>query len=152
MAKMTFKGSTKWSGQGVYVTSRFRGFEVAMDEPESLGGTNRAMNPVELLLSALGGCIAVLVSAYAQEQGLQIDDLSVDLEGDLDSDGFTGKAPVRPGFQDIRVKVNVASPEPQHKVNELIELALERCPVKDTLSGVSVAESYRVCQPEPVGA
>ncbi|MGC9360260.1 MAG: OsmC family protein [Anaerolineae bacterium] len=146
MANVTFKARTDWSGQGVYVESRARRFQVAMDEPEPLG-TNRAMNPVELLLSSLGGCIAILVSAFAEEDGLQIEDVSVEVEGDLDPDGFRGKAGVRPGFQDIRVQVNVVSPEPERRVNELVELALERCPVKDTLSGVSVKESYTVHQP-----
>lgn len=144
MAKITFRGTTRWSGESLYVTSEFRGFEVAMDEPQSLGGTNRAMNPVELLLSALGGCIAILVPAFAAEQGLQIDDVTVSLEGDLDPDGYMGKAPVRPGFQDIRVKVNVDSSEPREKIEELIKLVFERCPVKDTLSGVPVAESYTI--------
>jgi uncharacterized OsmC-like protein len=148
MAKVTFRARTDWSGQGVYVESRARKFRVAMDEPESLGGTDRAMNPVELLLSSLGGCIAILVPAFAAEEGLQIDDVSVDMEGDLDPDGFLGKADVRPGFGEIRVQVTVVSPEPEHRVNALIERALERCPVKDTLCGVPVEESYRVEQPE----
>jgi len=149
MANVTFKTRTDWAGQGVYVESRARRFQVAMDEPESLGGTNRAMNPVELLLSSLGGCIAIVVSAFAEEEGLRIDDVTVHVEGDLDPEGFLGKADVRPGFQDIRVRVNVVSPEPEHRVAQLVELALKRCPVKDTLTGVSVEESYRVHQPEP---
>jgi len=144
MAKMTFRASTAWTGKGLHVVSKARGFEVSMDEPESLGGTNVGMNPVELLLSALGGCLAVLVPAFAAEQGLQIDDVTVGLEGDLDPDGYMGKAPVRPGFQDIRVTVNVASPEPREKIEELIELVFERCPVKDTLRGVPVSERYTI--------
>lgn len=144
MAKTTFRASTAWTGKGLHVISKARRFEVSMDEPESLGGTNLGMNPVELLLSSLGGCLAVLVPAFAAEQGLQIDDVTVALEGDLDPDGFMGKAPVRPGFQDIRVKLNVTSPEPREKIEKLIELVFQRCPVKDTLSGVPVSESYTI--------
>jgi len=142
MANTTFRATTKWTGEGLHVVSKARGFEVSMDEPESLGGTNVGMNPVELLLSALGGCMAVLVPAFAAEHGLQIDDVSISLEGDLDPDGFLGRSDVRPGFQDIRVKLNVKSPEPRERIEELMELVFERCPVKDTLCGVPVSETY----------
>ena len=144
MANMTYRATIKWTGEGLHVVAKARGFEVSMDEPESLGGTNVAMNPVELLLSALGGCMAVLVPAFAAEHGLQIDDVSISVEGDLDPDGFLGRSDARPGFQAIRVKLNVVSPEPREKLDELMALVVERCPVKDTLRGVPVSETYTI--------
>ena len=36
-----------------------RRFQVAVDRPKQLGGTDRAMNLVELLLCSLGGCALI---------------------------------------------------------------------------------------------
>ena len=42
--------------QGVAVKVQARQFELMLDEPKSLGGTDTGMNPVEALLGALGAC------------------------------------------------------------------------------------------------
>jgi uncharacterized OsmC-like protein len=44
----------------MYCEGGARGFKVAVDEPKQLGGTDRAMNLVELLLCSLGGCMSIL--------------------------------------------------------------------------------------------
>jgi uncharacterized OsmC-like protein len=64
--------------------------------------------------------------------------VKVEVEGDLDPDGFLEKAKVRPGFSAIRYKLHVESPSPAEHVNQLIAHAVRVCPVKDTLSGVSI--------------
>jgi len=87
----TFKSNTKTLSDGMQVESSSRNFSFKMDEPKALGGTDEAMSPVEALLCALGGCQAIVVKAYAKAQGLDIEDFSVDLEGDIDLDGFMRK-------------------------------------------------------------
>src|SRR5699024_11986052 len=67
------------------------GKQVIIDEPKKLGGTDQGPNPVEYVLSALGGCVNVLVVSFAKSFGVQVEDLQVHVEGDLDSDGFLGK-------------------------------------------------------------
>lgn len=138
MANITFKSDVKWSGQGVSSDAVSGPHTLRIDEPEALGGTNTGPNPVELLLSALGGCLVVLVNAFAPAHGVEVNDVSVDVEGDLDPDGFQGLSDVRPGFSEIRYKLNIDSPSPTEKVQELTEHILRACPVKDTLAGVPV--------------
>src|SRR5699024_3777528 len=67
MAIVTFKSDVKWNGEGVLSTAHIGDKEVLIDEPESLGGTDIAPNPVEYLLAGLGGCINVLVVTFAEQ-------------------------------------------------------------------------------------
>lgn len=142
MAKTTFSAAMSWSGSGVYCEGGARGFKVAADEPKQLGGTNRAMNPVELLLCALGGCMSICAAAFAKECDVDLRGFSVELEGDLDPDGFLGRNPnVRTGYQEIRYTMIIDSPSPQENIDRLVDMIERRCPVSDTLSGVEVARA-----------
>lgn len=139
MALQTFKTTTAWSGKGVYVESSARNFKVSMDEPAGLGGTDKAMNPVEMLLSSLGGCMSICAAAFAKACGVDLKGYSVDIEGDLDTDGFLGKDPsVRKGYQEIRCTMHIDSPSPKENIEKLVRMIEERCPVSDTLKGVHV--------------
>jgi len=139
MANTIFKANTKWTGESLYCEGTSRDFKIAVDEPKALGGTDKAMNPVEMLLNALGGCITICAAAFAKGCGVDLKGCSVDIEGDLDPAGFTGKDPnVRPGFQEIRYKINLDTPSPQENIQKLLDLIELRCPVSDTLKGVKV--------------
>lgn len=140
MANTVFKANVKWTGKGVYSEGTSRDFTVGLDEPKELGGTDQAMNPVEMLLNALGGCMAICAAAFAKKCKVDLKGCNVEIEGDLDTDGFLGINPeVRNGYQEIRYKINIDSPSPQENINKLLELIEERCPVSDTLKGVKVA-------------
>ena len=142
MAKATFGAAAEWSGRGVYTEAAARGFKVAMDEPAELGGTNRAMNPVEMLLCSLGGCMCICAAAFAQACRVELRGFRVELEGDLDLDGFMGKNPeARKGYQQIRYRLHLDTPSPAENVERLVSLIKERCPVSDTLAGVEVVGS-----------
>jgi len=138
MTNITFKSDVKWTGTGVSADATSGSHTLRIDEPEALGGNNSGPNPVELLLSALGGCLVVLVNAFAPAHGVDVKDVQVKVEGDLDPDGFQGLSEVRPGFSEIRYKLTINSPSPTDKIAELTEHVLTACPVKDTLTGVPV--------------
>lgn len=133
MPKATFSSSVELK-QGLYCQATARSFTTFMDEPPSLGGTDQAMNPVELLLCALGGCLVISAQAFSEECGVVLKDMTVDLEGDLNTDGFFGKDPNVPaGFLEIRATVNLDTDSPGENVKKLIETIEKRCPVSDTL-------------------
>jgi uncharacterized OsmC-like protein len=54
------------------------------DEPEVLGGTNTAANPVEQILGALGSCLSIGYTAGAVARGITIEHLRIDLTGTID--------------------------------------------------------------------
>jgi uncharacterized OsmC-like protein len=136
MANITFKSDVKWTGQGVSCDAISGNHTIRIDEPPVLGGKDTGPNPVELLLSALGGCLVVLVNAFAPAHGVEVTDVKVEVAGDLDPDGFMGKSDARPGFSEIRYKLTIDSPSAAEKVAELTAHVLKSCPVKDTLTGV----------------
>ncbi|MCD6182535.1 MAG: OsmC family protein [Candidatus Cloacimonetes bacterium] len=139
MAKALFTSKVKWSGKSLVATGGTRGFEVSMDEPKGLGGSDTAMNPVEMLLTSFGGCIVICGVSFAKLCKVDLKDISVDIEGDLDPDGFLGINPdVRMGFQEIRFLIHIDSPSPQENIDKLKVLIKERCPVSDTLKGVKI--------------
>ncbi len=103
-----------------------------VDEPESLGGGNAAANPVEYALAALGSCQAITYRYWATQLGIRIDELTVEVDGDLDVRGFFGVDDgVRPGFGAVRVRVRLSGPETAARYKELAHAVDAHCPVLD---------------------
>jgi uncharacterized OsmC-like protein len=140
MALVTFKSTTRKLKGGLAVESQARNFKIVMDEPETLGGTDTGINPVETLLCALGACQTIVAMAFAQSQNIDLQDFWVDVEGDLDPDGFMKGAPgIRPGFQEVRFTMHIKSNSPEDKLQAFQKFIESRCPVGDTLSkGVAI--------------
>ena len=131
--KETFKVISKKTPTGLQVESTARGFKLTMDEPEELGGTNTGMNPVEALLCALGSCQTIVAYAFAKAQGIDLEEFHVELEGDLDPDGFMGLADVRNGFQEIRYSMHFKSTATQEELESFAQFIESKCPVGDCL-------------------
>ena len=103
-----------------------------VDEPRSLGGANAAANPVQYALASLGSCQAITYRFWAAQLGVELDSITVRVEGDLDLRGFFGvDDAVRPGLTAVRVEVTVAGPESQQRYAELATAVDEHCPVLD---------------------
>ncbi|MEH7106987.1 OsmC family protein [Bacillus sp. JJ1764] len=133
MPQTTFK-ATAHLQKGVQVKVKSRNFEVTVDEPPSLGGTDTGMNPVELVLCALGACQAICAASFANKFGIKFNDFWIELEGDLDTDGFMGFSDVRNGYSEIRYNVHIDTEEPLEKVEKFVQFIESRCPVGDTLA------------------
>lgn len=119
-----------------------RGFKIVMDEPEDFGGTDKAMNPVEALLCALGACQSIVVAAFAESFGFSYEEFHIELEGDLDPDGFMGLADVRCGFQEIRFVMHFKTTESQEKAEAFAAFVEKTCPVGDCLAnGVKLVQA-----------
>ncbi len=130
----TFKAKVKKLPGGLQVEGVSRNFKIIMDEPADMGGTNVGMNPVEATLCALGGCQSIVAAAFAQAQGVKFEEFYVDIEGDIDLDGFMGKSDVRPGLQEIRFTMHFKTDESQEKMEKFAEFIEKTCPVGDTLA------------------
>lgn len=130
----TFKATAIKTPGGLQVEANSRGFKILFDEPEDMGGTNTAMNPVEALLCTLGACQSLVASAFAAAHDITFEEFHIDLEGDLDPDGFMGLADVRNGFQEIRFVMHFKSNEPKEKLEEYAKFIDNTCPVGDCLA------------------
>lgn len=112
-----------------------RGFEFVIDEPETLGGTDVAPNPVEYLIGAWAGCLNVVCHVVAGELGFEIDELSIEIAGDLDPRTFLGESTEsRAGYREIRATIDVQSTATEETLSTWLQRIEERCPITDNLA------------------
>ena len=134
VADTKWNARVKWNG-GFRSHATIREFEpIASDEPPELGGSNTGPNPVEQVLAALGNCLAVGYAANATAAGIEIKDLSIDLEGDIDLHTFLGLAEGNAGYSGISVKVNIDSDASAADIQALHDKVTNTSPVGHTLS------------------
>jgi uncharacterized OsmC-like protein len=134
VADTRWSAQVKWKG-GFRSEAKIRDFEPsASDEPQQLGGTDTGPNPVEQVLAALGNCLAVGYAANATAAGIEISDLSIDLEGDIDLHTFLGLSEGNAGYNGISVKVKIDSDASQEQLEALHQKVVSTSPVGHTLS------------------
>jgi len=120
--------------EGLRSETKIRQFNVTVDEPPNLGGTDTGPNPVEFVLAALATCQEITYRAYATALGIPLESVSVTLEGSLDLRGFFAvKDGVRAGFNDVRGVVNLKSSAPDAELAKLKDVVDAHCPVLDIL-------------------
>ncbi len=133
-AQTTWRVTVDWRG-GFRSEATVRDFvAVPSDEPPGLGGTDTAANPVEQLLGALGNCLAVGYAANAAAAGIRLDDLRIELEGDLDLHTFLGLADGNAGYESIRATVHIDADADDAAIAELHGKVVGTSPVGHTLS------------------
>jgi len=133
MSNITFKATSR-SVEGLVVESESSNFKLTIDEPVALGGTNTGMNPVEALLCSLGSCQVIVARVFAKANGIEIDEFRVEIEGDIDPDGFIlGTPGIRNGFSEIRTKMYIKTKAQTEKVKAFAKFIEGRCPVGDTI-------------------
>lgn len=138
MYEKTYKVTGRKVGD-LEVDIEARGHKVKLDEPIASGGTDKGMNPVEMLLGSIAACQTITTAIYAESMGIKIDDLSIEVEGDMDSAGFMGYAKFRPGYTNIRSHIKIKSDADPAMVQQLIDLVEIRCPVEDSVkNGVEI--------------
>jgi uncharacterized OsmC-like protein len=111
---------------------------VVVDEPLHLFGQNTAPAPGEMVLSALGGCLAVGITAVATWKQVKLSRLEVLLEGDIGNPaawgaGGSAMQPPQMGFQQIRVKVIIEGDASREQLEEIVQHANYYSPVANTM-------------------
>ena len=133
VADTTWRAEVKWNG-GFRSEAKVRDFDSAKsDEPYQLGGTNTGPNPVEQLLGALGNCLAVGYAANATAAGIKINDMTIEVEGNLDLHTFLGLKDGNAGFSNISVDVSLDSDANPEALQALHEKVKSTSPVGHTL-------------------
>ncbi|NLR10630.1 MULTISPECIES: OsmC family protein [Lactobacillaceae] len=134
-----YQATARKTPSSLQVDVHSRGVHTTIDEPTSLGGTNTGMNPVELVLSALGTSLQETAARLASENKFNYEQMAVSLEGDLDAAGFMGDPDIRNGFQEIRYRLEFKTQASQAECSEFADLVAANCPVEDMLkNGVNV--------------
>lgn len=153
LAHFRFRARNKWIdggenrstirgfyGAGREDDSRTSDFEFTNGEPPVLLGRNEGANPVEFLLHALAGCVTTTTVLHAAARGITIFELSTELEGDIDLQGFLGlDESVSPGYREIRIKMNIRADCSDEELDDLLKFSSAHSPTCTT-----------VCRPVPV--
>ena len=111
---------------------------VVIDEPLHLFGENTAPAPGEIVLAALGGCLAVGITAVATWKQVRLSKLELFLEGDIGNPAAWGaggaeKMPADMGFQAIRVKVVIEGDATRAELDEIVAHANTNSPVANSM-------------------
>jgi uncharacterized OsmC-like protein len=150
-ARSTWLGGThtqvtvgEWTAGGQPMAPRPRRFVLMVDEPDLLGGADTAPNPIEVLMSALCGCVTLGIATNGALFDVPIDAIELEMEADLDARGFLGHDKSVPnGVTDIRYTVTVKSPAPEDKVRRCKETIDRKSPVRNTLANpVNITSSF----------
>ena len=104
------------------------------DEPEPLLGTDKNISPVELLLTAVTHCVGTTFSYHAALQGIELQSMEVNAQGTIDLQGFLGTNPEIPArLSEIELSFLIKSDAEPSKLKDLVEIAVERSPVTNTV-------------------
>jgi uncharacterized OsmC-like protein len=99
-------------------------FTICIDEPREFCGTNQFANPQEYLLAALNACMIVTYVTYCSLEGITLDELRIETEGDIDLRGLFGLDPtVQPGYDELRYTVHIrgnGTPEQFEKIHRTV--------------------------------
>ena len=111
---------------------------VVVDEPLHLFGENTAPAPGEVVLAALGGCLAVGITAVATWKQVRLSKLELFMEGDIGNPAAWGaggaeKLPPEMGFQAIRVKVVIEGDATRAELDEIVAHANLNSPVANSM-------------------
>lgn len=161
VARATFSASTEWKG-GFHNEARIQAFSlggarneasraqpfaIAGDHPAELLGTNHGPSSVELLLAALGHCLASGWATYGAVLGVSVDALRVDVEGDIDLQGMLAlpePGTVPPGFQSIRATHYVRSSASREQLEQVAKMAEDLSPTRHSLRAVEFTSRLEV--------
>lgn len=133
-AKVVFSANTQLE-EDLRCSAKVRDFApIVIDEPPELGGADAGVNPVELLLVALGTCQEIMYGAYASVMGVPLNSVKVNLRGYLDLRGLLSiDAAIPSGYQKITFETEVDSPADTETLMKLVQIVESHCPVLDTL-------------------
>jgi len=111
-----------------------RDFSFTIDEPTQLLGVNCAPNPAEYLLGGLAGCMAVTFMAGATAMNIEVEQLKLEIDGELDLQGFLGTNPdVAPGFPELNFIFHVKGNGSQEQYDILMKRVSKHSPNFNTI-------------------
>lgn len=146
IAEFKFKATNKWESgprntsqiQGFYGAcqeddTRITPFECSTDMPVVLNGTDGAPSPPEFLLHTLASCITTSMMLLASVNKIEIDEVTIRVEGDLNLNGFLGlDACILKEYEQIKVSIDVEGNLSEAEKQELLEFA-KKSPIYNSI-------------------
>ena len=131
--KGAFETVTEWQ-DGAQAVTRARSFTIQTDEPTPLGGGDTAIDPMELLLGALGSCLTIGWVTQANLRGVDFRSLKITIQAPFDLRGYLAlDKDVRPGFGDLDYTVEVDSDADDAVLEEIKAASEATSPMFDNI-------------------
>jgi len=155
IAEFKFKATNKWESgprntshiQGFYGacqsdTTRETPFQCSTDMPAVLNGTDVAPSPPEFLLHTLASCISTSMMLLASVKGIKVDEVTVNVEGDINLNGFLGlDSCILKEYEQIKISIDVEGDLTSEEKNTLLELATKSPMYNTVINPVQVSMS-----------
>lgn len=138
--RITRSASVEWKG-GFKSEATSRQFTAQVDMPCGLCGEDTAISPLEMVLQAYGACLSVGYAMHCAVRGIKLQELKINIEGEVDLPGFLGlKAPEHlnmdslPGYKFIKVDVKMKAAGDDQTLQEIHRQVVSTAPVGLTLT------------------
>lgn len=117
------------------------GRTVLIDAAEKIGGRNKGVRPMQMLLMSLAGCSAIDIVSILKKQKQQIDDFQIEVDGERENI----KEEVAKVFTDIQVNFLFKGNIEEGKAKRAVELSMDKyCSVEKTLRLAGAKITYKI--------
>jgi uncharacterized OsmC-like protein len=118
----------------LYIKNKIGEFQLECDEREELGGSNKAPNPMQMLLSSLASCSLLTAAVLFSLMQIKVKKLKLKLSATYNLRVFADPGTNdRPGFENFHFKWYIDTKEPRSKLENALIKAEQICPVRGSL-------------------
>ncbi len=111
-----------------FEASNEEGNKILMDASPEIGGNNKGMRPMQMLLAALGGCSGIDIVLILKKQKQEIDSFEIEVEAERE------KIEEYSLFRDITLHFKFKGKVDKDKAERAVKLSVEKyCSVAKTL-------------------
>ncbi len=104
------------------------GNSIHIDASPDIGGTNKGVRPMQLLIAAMGGCSAIDVINILKKQKQTLDDIKVTVTGEREKDAVPSL------FTEVHAHFRLYGNIDEEKAKKAVSLSVEKyCSVAKTL-------------------
>lgn len=110
-----------------------------MDAGEDIGGHNKGVRPMQMLLMGLGGCSAIDIVMILKKQRQIIESFEISIDGSRQK----GKEPSL--WENVQIHFKLKGSIEKEKAERAVQLSMEKyCSVSKTLEIAGAAITYKV--------
>ena len=119
------------------------GRTVHIDAGEKIGGKNKGVRPMQMLLMATAGCAAIDIISILKKQRQEIKDFDIDVEGEREkAPSLKGEATV---FTEAQIHFKLKGKINPEKAKRATELSMKKyCSVAKTLRAAGAKIEYKI--------
>jgi uncharacterized OsmC-like protein len=113
-------------------------FELLIDAPGGLGGTNKGPSPLLVILSSIGACIIAVTRFWALIMNIEIEEMKVFSRGHINLGAIFGIDDSKlAGYDQLEPVIRIKANASEEKINELMDKVFNHCPVITNFGGAS---------------